>query len=133
VLVWKRIVWLRLRIARQKEWIDRHGGDLAGYVARYGDPGRHPLGPDGLPRAITVAAGDRALLPDLERVPGTEDRFYAAHFGDGGTAIYQADSNQLSVLQRELSDLEVHCHGAKIKADEFMAKNITNIPKEFFL
>jgi hypothetical protein len=50
-------------IQEQEDWIKAHGGDLAGYVARYG------------------SADD----PD--------------HYGDGGEAIYKADTDALKTLQ----------------------------------
>ena len=29
----------RTALANQRKWIDEHGGDLAGYCDRYGEPG----------------------------------------------------------------------------------------------
>ncbi len=43
------------------------------------------------------------------------------HFGDGGTAIYAADLNRLAVFQRELSGLEISCHGARDVANKMEA------------
>jgi hypothetical protein len=33
-----RLQYLTDRLKRQEEWIEQCGGDLAGYIARYGDP-----------------------------------------------------------------------------------------------
>lgn len=52
-------------IADQEAWIENHGGDLAGYVARYG------------------SASD----PD--------------HYGNGGEAIYKADTDALHELRTD--------------------------------
>ena len=30
---------LKQRLSEQRKWIDEHGGDIAGYITRYGDPG----------------------------------------------------------------------------------------------
>ena len=43
---------------------------------------------------------------DLVRVAGTTDQFYAEHYGDGGTAIYNADHNRLVIWGNELATLE---------------------------
>jgi hypothetical protein len=58
-----------LRVRGQVQWIKDHGGDLDGYIARYGDPG------------VPVAIGPRM---------GKE------HFGEGGTLIYCADLDALN-------------------------------------
>lgn len=51
-------------IQEQRDWIAEHGGDLAGYVERYGSK-------------------------DDPR-----------HYGDGGEAIYKADTDALRELER---------------------------------
>jgi|TARA_Y100000310_G_C20629598_1_gene787889 hypothetical protein len=56
------------RIEREEKWIEEHGSDLAGYIARYGDP-------------------------------GVTERW----FGDGGTLIFEADTNSLKDLRHQLS------------------------------
>ncbi len=53
---------LRETIARQQKWIADHGGDVAGYVRRYG------------------SCHERE------------------HYGNGGEAIYEADTNHLNLL-----------------------------------
>lgn len=50
-------------IASQRKWINDHGGDLSGYINRYGDP-------------------------DMSHC-----------YGNGGTAIYQADKQHLKDLE----------------------------------
>ena len=71
----KRVAILRDAINKQRRWIDEHGGDRAGYVARYGDGSAEPGDP---------AAGGR--------------------YGDGGQVIYQADANELQKLEQQLRD-----------------------------
>ena len=116
MLVWKKILWLRERIREQQKWIDRCGGSLSGYIENYGDPGIPPL-ENGKPKTHTIPQDKQHLFDDYERVPGTTDQFYARHSGDGGTAIYNADYNRLLDWQRQLSDLEIRNHAAKMKAD----------------
>jgi hypothetical protein len=55
-------------IRMQEDWIANCGGDLAGYIRRYGDPG------------IACTEGPRKGQP---------------MYGNGGTAIYQADVAEL--------------------------------------
>ena len=121
MLVWKKILWLRERITEQKKWIDRCGGSLSGYIDHYGDPGIPPL-KDGQPQIHTIPADKQHLFTDYERVPGTTDQFYARHFGDGGTAIYQADYDRLQCWEQELSGFEITCPAARVKADEMEGK-----------
>lgn len=121
MLVWKKILWLRERVCEQQKWIDRCGGSLTGYIEHYGDPGVPPL-KDGKPHILTVPKDKQHFCADLERVPGTADQFYAKHYGDGGTAIYEADYNRLMDWQRQLGQLESHNYAAKIKADDMEGK-----------
>jgi hypothetical protein len=117
MLVWKKILWLRERVSEQKKWIDRCGGSLSGYIDHYGDPGIPPL-KDGKPHILTVPENKQHFIENThKRVPDTSDQFYANHYGDGGTAIYKADSDRLYIWQRELADLEERNHAAKVKAD----------------
>lgn len=116
MLVWKKIIWLRERVTEQKKWIDKCGGSLSGYIAHYGDPGVPPI-KDGQPHILTVPENKQHFIPDYERVPGTTDQFYAKHYGDGGTKIYEADYNRLLDWQRQLSDLEIRNPAARMKAD----------------
>lgn len=69
-LVKSHIVSLRKIVEDQKKWIDDHGGNLAGYIARYGIKG-------------TIHC-----------------------FGDGGEAIYKADSEALRKYEDQLKKLE---------------------------
>ncbi|MFY4731247.1 hypothetical protein [Nitrospira sp. BLG_2] len=121
MLVWKKILWLRERVHEQKKWIDRCGGSLSGYIENYGDPGVPPL-KDGKPHILTVPENKQHFFSEHERVPGTTDQFYANHYGDGGTAIYEADYNRLMDWQRQLNDLEIRNHAAKVKADDMAGK-----------
>ena len=49
----------------QRRWIDEHGGDLAGYIERYGEPGltKKWYGAGG----AAIFWADLARLHDLER------------------------------------------------------------------
>jgi hypothetical protein len=63
---------LRKQIAEQRKWIEEHGGDLAGYVARYGradDPKRH--GGEAIYAADTDAL--KELLDRLKALHGDEN------------------------------------------------------------
>lgn len=116
MLVWKRILWLRERVSEQQKWIDRCGGSLSGYIEHYGDPGVPPL-KDGKTHILTVPEGKQHFFEQHSRVPETTDQFYANHYGDGGTLIYEADYNRLLQWQRELSELEIRSPVARMKAD----------------
>ena len=61
-------------IQTQKEWIAEHGGTLEGYIANYGDPG----------------------IPPAKDPNNT-------HYGIGGTAIWEADTNKLKQLEANLT------------------------------
>ena len=58
---------LQQQVEAQKRWIAEHGGNLAGYVERYGVPGH----------------------PDC--------------YGNGGAAIYAADTAALAEYERQLT------------------------------
>lgn len=105
----KKILWLQERIAEQRKWIDRCGGSLTGYIEHYGDPGIPPL-KNGQPQVIIVPENKQYLIHN-ERVPGTADQFYANHYGDGGTKIYEADFNRLQSWEQEL----VNCTKRTVK------------------
>jgi hypothetical protein len=124
MLVWKKILWLRERVYEQKKWIDRCGGSLTGYIENYGDPGIPPL-KDGKPHILTVPANKQHFIENSHvRVPGTDDQFYANHYGDGGTKIYEADFNRLKSWYTELSELQIHNCAARQKADEMEKKGV---------
>jgi len=117
MLVWKKILWLRERVREQQKWIDRCGGNLTGYIEYYGDPGVPPL-KDGKTHILTVPENKQHFIENThKRVPGTTDQFYANHYGDGGTKIYEADYNRLMQWKQELSKLESKNPSAKMKAD----------------
>jgi hypothetical protein len=67
---WRRVAFYREQVARQRMWIEEHGGSLSGYCLRYGE------------------AGD------------------ADRYGDGGEAIYEADTAALRRYEAELAQLE---------------------------
>lgn len=60
------------QLSQQRAWIESCGGSLAGYVARYGDPG----------------------VPTAKGKP---------MYGNGGTAIYNADLAALRRIEEKLS------------------------------
>jgi hypothetical protein len=61
----------RLAVENQRKFIEECGGDLAGYIARYGDPG------------VLTSKGKPM-------------------YGNGGTAIYNADLAELKRLEARL-------------------------------
>lgn len=124
MLVWKKILWLRGRVREQKAWIERCGGDLAGYIANYGDPGIAPLDAHGTPQTFKLTLFQISLFSEgyLSPVPGLPGTFYKPHFGEGGTAIYEADISRLREFERELSDLTIRSFGAVQKANEMEGK-----------
>jgi hypothetical protein len=123
MLVWKRILMLRNQIRQQKEWIGRCGGDLAGYIANYGDPGVPPLDSNGKPAVFEVPADKVSLFSNYKRLPEAEQtnpgfvKIYKKHCGDGGTAIYKADSDSLAILEKALQRNEEANSAAKREAD----------------
>lgn len=105
----KRIDSLRQQVHEQRAWVEKCGGDLAGYIAHYGDPGIPPLDEDGNPKVISVKPGDeRLLLGRSEPVPDRPGCFYAPYHGNGGTAIYKADHDRLVGLEAEFESLTGH-------------------------
>lgn len=101
----KRILWLRERVSEQQKWIARCGDSLTGYIENYGDPGVPPM-KYGKPLILTVPENKQHFVENThKRVPETTDQFYANHYGDGGTLIYEADYNRLLQWERELSEL----------------------------
>lgn len=73
-------------VADQRRWINEHGRDLAGYVARYGDSAAQPG---------RVEAGGR--------------------YGNGGQAIYEADMAALHEYEQRLERAQARerQHGAR--------------------
>jgi hypothetical protein len=59
----KRRAYLRAEIAKQRKWIDEHGSNAAGYVARYATSAE----PD---RGEAIYAADVGALRELERELG---------------------------------------------------------------
>jgi len=101
----QRISKLLVRIKDQRKWVERCGGCLSGYIETYGDPGIPPI-IDGKPQIISVPQKHVNIFPDkLVPVKGAENLFYAPHIGDGGTAIWEADSAALRVYEDELTML----------------------------
>jgi hypothetical protein len=134
MLVWKKILWLRDRIASQTAWIKQCGGDHAGYEDRYGNPGLPPKDLQGenppetrhLPFRTTkrIPKDHQNCVADLKPVFDTPDNefFYLPHLGHGGTAIFEADTNRLRIWQQELGELMTRNYAASVKADEMAAK-----------
>lgn len=100
-----RIQTLQAQIKSQKQWIDRCGGNLTGYIEHYGDPGMPPL-EDGQPKTFLIPADKADIVRDhLEKVSGyigPDILVYARHYGNGGTAIYDADIQRLASLEADL-------------------------------
>lgn len=110
----KHLEQLHARIVRQRAWIEKCGGTLAGYIAAYGDPGVPPLNPDGAFASFALPEDKQHLFPlgMLTPVPDQPGRFYKRHFGDGGTAIYKADTDHLAVMEAEYDHLSTRYHAA---------------------
>lgn len=114
MLVRDRIKWLRERVAEQRAWINKCGGDLTGYIEHYGDPDRAPLDRHGNCQTFTLTAEQAALFDEgyLRPVPNAQGSYYAPMFGSGGTAIYEADASRLASWERELAEWELRCPAA---------------------
>lgn len=78
--------WVR----HQQQWIQEHGSDLAGYVARYGP----------FPCRACGGSGLRDTVPPSEC--GACDKGTYT-YGDGGPAIYAADTAALAEFERQLT------------------------------
>ena len=76
--------FLERELASQRVWVREHGGDLAGYVVRYGSKDD----------------------PD--------------HYGDGGEAIFEADSTHLRDLEAQVRKLGPARTGPKVNALDLM-------------
>jgi hypothetical protein len=77
--------FLERELESQRVWVREHGGDLAGYVLRYGSK------------------------DDPE------------HYGDGGEAIFAADSAHLRDLEEKVASLgPARARGAKVNALDLM-------------
>jgi hypothetical protein len=72
-----KIVRARRLVEEQRTWIAEHGGDLSGYIERYG--------------AADAAPGDPRQ---------------GGRYGSGGPAIYEADLEALRLYEGDLSRLE---------------------------
>lgn len=92
------------QIETQKQWITTHGGDLQGYIHYYGDPGVPPKYKNGQPHVIHAKTAD--TTQNLTPVPHQPNTYYAPHYGDGGTKIWEADTNKLKHLEAELQYYE---------------------------
>jgi len=55
---------LAQQIAEQRRWLDEHGGDAHGYIARYGNPGLPHCYGDG---GSAIYHADQGALVRLER------------------------------------------------------------------
>jgi hypothetical protein len=98
----RKIERLAREVQEQRAWIERCGGSLAGYINHYGDPGIPPLNDEGKPKTITVKPQEVCLFEGrLEPVPDRPCCFFANHYGNGGTAIFEADHNRLVALEAD--------------------------------
>ena len=135
MLIWKKMLWLRERVREQCAWIERCGGDLAGYVRHYGDPGVPPIDPKtGMQKCILLPFERASTELGLKRIEQTDDgvMYEAPHFGDGGTLIFKADKDRLDIWERELADLEIRNRDAQRKADAWEAENTTRQEADAF-
>lgn len=96
----RKITDIHNDILSQKKWIKKAGGTLSGYIACYGDPGKAPLDKNGEEEIIELPylGKEFGMRPVLNK-PGW---YYKQHFGDGGTAIFNADMQKLHDLEFEL-------------------------------
>jgi hypothetical protein len=101
----ERLAFLRQRVKDQQAWLAKHGGDRAGYIRHYGDPGIAPCDENGNAKTVSLPA-ELAEKFGLRPVPQAPGCYYQEMFGCGGTAIYRADKDCLDGLLRELSELE---------------------------
>lgn len=59
-----RRAFLQRQVDEQRQWIERCGGDLLGYIAHYGDPGLERCYGNG---GTQIYAADKAELDRIER------------------------------------------------------------------
>lgn len=102
----KLIAAARKAVKDQCVWMDGCGGDLAGYIAKYGDPGVPPLDEQGQPKMVKLTGEQAVGISDLLPVPDRPGYYFFTHVGDGGTLIYQADLARLDQLKKELRKLQ---------------------------
>lgn len=114
-----KILWLRERIREQQEWIKSHGGDIAGYRARYGDKDCAPLDKNGNCRTFSIPVEKQKpeLIEGLRPVPDCDNVFYVPMYGNGGSEIWNADIMAYNKLVDELVDLESKNFSAARDAD----------------
>ncbi len=72
-LMSRRLDYLAAQVAQQRAWIQACGGDLAGYIARYGD--------SDAPYGKPVSEGGR--------------------YGEGGQRIFEADAEALRQVEEQ--------------------------------
>lgn len=102
----KRLSWLLKQVEEQRAWIVKCGGDLLGYIAAYGDPGIPPLDENGQPKTCVIPSHEIELIKRFVPVPNALDTFFIPYHGNGGTAIFEADSRQLEIWEQELTRLQ---------------------------
>ena len=100
-----RLRHLRRHYNDQLEWVKARGGNVEGYIAHYGDPGRAPLDANGNCKTVIVPA-ELAEAAGLRPVPDAPGCYYQEMFGWGGTKIFEADVARLHSLERELVEYE---------------------------
>jgi hypothetical protein len=102
----KRREKLLKAIDDQEKWMKSCGGDLGGYIEKYGDPNKSPM-VDGRPKTF-ITSSDKVsmfLEASFQQVIGKENEFYSKMYGLGGTKIYEADFQYLKRLESELFSL----------------------------
>jgi hypothetical protein len=98
----KQQLWMD-ELAKQRLWIEKCGGTREGYIRHYGDPGVPPVDDMGNPRVLTIP-DDLTSFADglgMQPVPGQPGVYYFQHFGDGGSAIWKADTDYLKRLEAQ--------------------------------
>lgn len=106
IVMSKRLSWLLKQVEEQRAWIAKCGGNLLGYIAAYGDPDIPPLDENGHPKTCVIPSHETELIKRFVPVPNVPDTFFIPHRGNGGTAIFEADSRQLEIWEQELTKLQ---------------------------
>lgn len=97
------------RVLEQRQWVESHrranGGTLQGYIDRYGDPGVPPKDEEGLPRLVKMPESLAARFEyKLSGLSSDGPLYYQKMHGNGGTAIFKADTDALKQYEVELTE-----------------------------